>query len=112
MVLPDGLSKESGESICAEVRNRNGRRFYFTDAALYIEENGCFLRVSYESIVRCDWIAGTEDFKVKLAQKQEHGDRLILSNSEGVSHELDALGPAFQGMYNFFQWLLARYHPR
>jgi hypothetical protein len=104
-VLPDDLEVGQGESICAEIRNKHGRRFYFTERGMYVETDGFFAHLPYESIVTCDWIDDDPDLMVKARKKQEHGDRLILHDSERKRYELDGLGSAFQGMYTFFHWL-------
>lgn len=111
--VPSELSnEESHETLFLEVKNRSGRRFCFSDDALYIEANGSFVRLPYESILGFEWIADTKDFSAKVAQKRSHGDRLILRDVEDARHELDALGWAFQAMYNFFGWLLHRREAR
>jgi len=94
--------------ICAEIRNKHGRRFYFTERSMYVETDGFFAHLPYESIVTCDWIDDDPDLMVKARKKQEHGDRLILHDSERKRYELDGLGSAFQGMYMFFHWLKER----
>jgi hypothetical protein len=106
--LPDNLYTVAGERVCAEVRNRDGRRFFFGETALYVEHGDVFLSIPYDSIVRCDWITESDDLGVKVSQKRVHGDRLILRDAAGHRHELDALGQSFQSTYNYFQWLLAR----
>jgi hypothetical protein len=40
--------------------------------------------------------------------KKNYGDRIILVDREGSRYELDGLGQAFQGLHNFFTWLLDR----
>jgi hypothetical protein len=107
-VLPDELDIAPGESVCAEVKNLHGRRFYFTDLSLYLEREGSFVRLPYESIASYHWIDDAPDFKMTPQKKREHGDRLLLHDDDGARYELDALGWAFQGMHNFFGWLVRR----
>jgi hypothetical protein len=104
----DGLPLRPKESVLAEVTNRNGRRFYFGSEALFIEVQGQWVRLAYDAIVAYHWIAETKDLREKLPLMSKHGDRIVLVDNAAVRYELDGLGLAFQGLHNFFTWLIAR----
>jgi hypothetical protein len=106
--VPDDIPLERDESILAEVTNQSGRRFYFSATALFIESTGRYVRLPFTAVVACDWITDAGGLAAKLPLKGEFGDRLILRDSEGIRYELNSLGVAFQGMHNFFNWLLRR----
>jgi len=102
------LPLEPGETVVGEVTNRTGRRFRFGTRAVYLESDRQWVRVPYDSIVAYHHIVETKSIPQKVSLKKEYGDRLILVDQHGIRYELDGLGRAFQGLHNFFTWLLAR----
>ena len=105
---PKGLSVGPGESLCALVRNRNGRVFCFTGDGVYVEAGAQFQQVRYNSLRSLDWISEEESLAKRAALKREFGDLLILHSLGGEKCELDQLGWAFQALFNFFAWAVRK----
>ena len=106
--LPEQLEVERGECICGEIKNKDGRRFYFSECSVYLEAGALFLRLPYESIASCRWIDILLDEREIARQKRERSDCLTLYDTEGGRYDLDDLGYAWDGIYTFFHWLIQR----
>ena len=106
--IPESLLLTLGETVLAEIHNKQGCRFFFSDSRVYLEREAGFVRIPYVTITACNWIDDTPDLVERARKKRKHGDRIIIHDQYGGRHELDDLGLAFPAMYEFFFWLMKK----
>lgn len=91
-----------GETVVVEVINKESLGVSFTETGI-LPASHAFVR--YEDIQELHWISP----EVEVIQlKRTHSDRLMLKLKSGEYLALDGLGPAFQPVMRFLQWLISR----
>ena|SRR5215469_14863974 len=97
-------SVPAGETVIAEVVDRDGQGLFFTSGGFTLPGRGFF---RYEDIVGAEWIS-SEPFAVKAQRKREDYDHIELALRDGSSITLADVEQAVFPLLRFFDWMIQK----